>query len=137
MPRMPLNPKTQPLGQDVHTALQLISSKLAELESILLQVQGSSENNQRALRGFNGDLGVIGMVQQLAEIVRTESDTIKTIKEVLFYGKSEDEPSLIEQVREIRRWQRNIQRWQGVFGAAILVILAGWLINLFQTHIFP
>jgi hypothetical protein len=101
-----------------------VLQKLVTLEAKVEQSLVLSQENNRALKGANGGTGLIAKVERLAD--QTERGCQETLKrmeeleELLFDG-TEDEPGLVEQVHELRRWQKGTKYWTALLIGATLV----------------
>ena len=104
------------------------------MQADLTHVKDVADANKRALRGSNGEAGLVAEVKTICKEQVKIWEKLEEHDNLLYKGKNENEPGLQDQVRDIRRDQKNVQRLIWLLVSAIVV---GIVNIIFQFISFP
>lgn len=108
---------------------RLLNADIQELKEIVKQ-------NNRALRGTNGEAGLVSDVTSLCVSHKELKDEVKEISDLLHKG-STDEPGLVELVRRNRDFRKNVRYWYILLIGATLVGLVNILLEVGKQLFVP
>lgn len=123
----------------VHPTLASLSVELRALTESVDRLVISSDETKRALRGANGDIGLIASVQMLAKEVKAHIETERgcAIHEVtkMIYGDMVDpaKRGIVDDVEELKKWKASIKYWSVLAIGAIVVGLINTAIELLRN----
>lgn len=121
---------------DVYDLLQEQAVEMALVKADVVLTKECSEQNNRALRGSNSDPGLVSEVSSLCSTQDDCKDKLIEIDRVLHKG-IKDAPGLVEQVRELNKWRKELRYWYLLFIGAIVMSVISIALNLLSRNIFP
>lgn len=113
----------------------LLVKSLPKLQSDLTYVKEVADSNKRALRGTNGETGLVARVETLCNDQSKIWKKIEEHDQVLYHGKDENEPGLQDQMREIRREQKSVKRLAWLLISAIVVGLVNIVLSFVEIGV--
>ena len=87
----------------------------------MTSVKKVAESNQRALKGSNGEPGLVQKVNMLCTGQTQIRVMVEDHEKVIYKGRNDAEPGLIAQNREQIKFRGNLTRWYWLFIGAIVV----------------
>lgn len=106
------------------------------LNEELKEIKDLAKQNNRALRGTNGEAGLVSDVTSLCTSYRELKTEVREISNLLHKGDS-SEPGLVEQVRDMVRWRGSVKYWAALLIGATLVNIIAVIIQLASRSIIP
>lgn len=104
----------------------LIIEKLTNMSSKMDKVDETTQENYRALRGSNGDAGIVASMQIVQEkvdcIKPNKADTDEKIESmrIELHGDGKDDSGIVGEQLQIRK----VQKWTVGLGTAIIIAVA-------------
>ena len=121
---------------DVYTLLQSQATELALVRASVDATKNCSEQNNRALRGSDGDPGLVAEVASLCHTQGECKERLDSIDTVLHKG-TDTAPGLVGQVRELNKWKKELRYWYLLFIGAIVMSVISIALNLISRNLFP
>lgn len=121
---------------DVYNLLQDQAVELAKVKASVDTTKNCSEQNNRALRGSDGDPG---LVAEVASLCRTQEECkvrLDSIDTLLHKG-TDTVPGLVGQVRDLNKWKKELRYWYLLFIGAIVMSVISIALNLISRNLFP
>lgn len=116
---------------DINDVYDLLNGTLPQIKTDLALVKKVSESNQRALKGSNGDTGLVHHVSILCKDQVSIKKTVKNHDDLLYKGKN-DAPGLMMEVGDTRKFKKNMNRLYWIFIGAIVVGVINILLQFFS-----
>ena len=105
----------------IDDVFNLLSASLPEIKQEIETVKALAQSNQRALKGTNGTTGLVSQVNSLCTGQTAIRNMVQDHDNLLYKGKDESEPGLVEQIRQSRTFQRTVKRLYWLFIGALVV----------------
>lgn len=133
---MALEPTEATALAQIQRQLATLVSDVAVIKQQVMETRDIARENQRALRGFDGEPGLVARTREVERVVHEErlkcpiDDVV-----ILLYGDRDDKNSigLVEEVRYIREWIDKRERWSKLFIGAVIVAVVDVAIHAIPT----
>ena len=102
-------------------SLPQIKSDLAMVKTEVTSVKKVAESNQRSLTGTDDKPGLVHKVNTLCTGQSQIRVMVVDHEKILYKGRSDTEPGLVSQSRDIRKFRSNLIKWYWLFIGAIVV----------------
>lgn len=120
--------------QFLERAIPEMASSVNSLRADIAGVERIAEQNNRALRGWDGEPGLLADVQALCKVQEKNGQRLAGIEADMYKG-SDTVPGLVDQVRVLTKWQKQMRYWYVLFIGAIVVGVINILLELVSRNL--